>query len=94
MAKRSIKRMGRKALSMLLVFTMITGMLQMSAFAAIYPDQTMDGYYTVDAQGVAALTEDTVVEQDGFTLSKTIEQVGLDQFEITLTVETSQTVFS
>ena len=93
MAKKNLRRLGRKALSMLLTLSMVTSMLQLTVLAAdSYKDQTMDGYYTVDAQGNVGNTEATSVTEDGFTLSKTIQQTGKDAFDITLTVETSQTV--
>lgn len=94
MAKKNIKIWGRKALSLLLTLTMLTGMLQIPAMAASYEDQTMDGYYIINENGNQGLAEKGVesVTEDGYTLTKTIEQTGKDAFDITLTVETSQTV--
>ena len=94
MAKKNIKTLGRKALSLLLTLTMVTGMLQLPAMAASYEDQTMDGYYIINEEGNQGKdqTGATSVTEDGYTLTKTIEQTGKDAFDITLTVETSQTV--
>lgn len=50
MAKK-ITTLGRKALSLLLTLTMVTGMLQIPAMAAAYEDQTMDGYYIINEEG-------------------------------------------
>ena len=93
--KREVKRaygLGRRFLAMFLAMVMCTSMLQLTAFAAQFEDQTMEGYYTVAADGTVATTEDTYVEEDGFKLWKTITQTGKDAFNITLTVQTSQTV--
>ena len=94
MAKKNIKTLGRKALSLLLTLTMVTSMLQLPAMAASYDDQTMDGYYIINENGNQGKdqTGATSVTEDGYTLTKTIEQTGKDAFDITLTVETSQTV--
>ena len=91
MAKKTNKRMGRKFLSVLLALVLVIGLIPMSTLAVEgYSDQVMDGYFTVDAYGNAALGAEAVVNEEGFTLSKTIEQTGVNEFEITLTVETSQ----
>ena len=92
MAKKNIKMMGRKALSLLLSLTMVTGMLQIPALAS-YDNQVMDGYYVVNENGVQEKIEGvSSVTEDGFTLTKAIRQTGKDAFDITLSVETSQTV--
>ncbi|MBR6521853.1 MAG: MucBP domain-containing protein, partial [Oscillospiraceae bacterium] len=93
MAKKTNKRMGRKFLSVLLALVLVIGLIPMSTLAVEgYSDQVMDGYFTVDASGNAVSGAEAVVNEEGFTLSKTIEQTGVNEFEITLTVETSQTV--
>ena len=97
MAKKNIRNWGRKALSLLLTLTMVTGMLQIPAMAASSDSQIMDGYYIVDENGVARLADMgvTTVQQDGFTLSKTISGTAKEnEFNITLSVVTSQTVQS
>ncbi|MBQ9931462.1 MAG: hypothetical protein IJO79_03840, partial [Firmicutes bacterium] len=91
MARTNLRKVGRKVLALLLTVTLVLSMLT-CAFGAPIPDQTMDGYFAVAADGTYALSEDTTVTEDGFTLSKTIEQTGVDTFDITLEVQTSQTV--
>ena len=93
--KREAKRaygLGRRFLAMFLAMVMCTSMLQLTAFATTYENQVMPGYYTVDANGTVGTTTATSVTEDGFTLKKEITQTGKDAFDITLTVETSQTV--
>jgi LPXTG-motif cell wall-anchored protein len=93
--KREAKRaygLGRRFLAMFLAMVMCTSMLQLTAFAAQFEDQTMEGYYTVASDGTVGTTTATSVTEDGFTLKKEITQTGKDAFDITLTVETSQTV--
>ena len=92
MAKKNIRNVARRGLALFLSLVMATSLLQLSAFAATYKNQVMDGYYTIDAEGSIGTTTGTSVTEDGFTLSKTIEQTGLNEFEITLKVVTSQTV--
>ena len=71
MAKKHIKIWGRKALSMLLTLTMVTGMLQIPAMAASYEDQTMEGYYFIDEHGnhgLAPAGVDSVTEDGDNTI--------------------------
>lgn len=87
---KNIKNLGRRGLAIFLSLVMMTSLLQISAFA--YKNQVMDGNFTVDAEGNIGTTDATSVTEDGYTLTKSIRQTGKDAFEITLTVETSQTV--
>ncbi len=96
MAKK-ITTWGRKTLSMLLAMTMIMGMLQVSVLAASTgsADQIMNGYYEVGSNNTPAkeIKDTSTVTQDGYTLSKTIAPTDKEnEFNITLTVQTSQTV--
>jgi len=95
MAKKNIKRLGRKALSLLLTLTMVTSMLQISAFAASSAWQIMDGHFIVNENGNQGMAAEgvTSVTEDGFTLTKEISPTNEENhFNITLTVETSETV--
>lgn len=95
------KPVGKRALSLLMALVMSLSLVQITAFA-VEPgseDQIMPGYYKVDANG-RIQTEDGLDKttaassktEGGFTLSKTIQQTGENAFDITLTVETTQTV--
>jgi hypothetical protein len=68
MAKKNLKVMGKRALSLMLTLAMITGMMQVPAMAA-YPNQVMDGYFVIDENGGQSLAEEGVVSvtEDGFT---------------------------
>ena len=98
MAKRLMRKpsmhVKRRVLSILMALVLIMGMLPTSVFAAGWSNQIMDGYFTVDAKGNAAAQEGQIpdVTQDGYTVSKNIEQTGKNAFDITLEVVTSQTV--
>lgn len=92
MAKKNIRNLVRRGTALFLSLVMATSLLQLSAFAAPYKNQVMDGYYTIDAEGNIGTTTESSVTEDGFTLTKSIQQTGKDAFDITLTVETSETV--
>ncbi|MBQ2270879.1 MAG: VWA domain-containing protein, partial [Firmicutes bacterium] len=94
MAKRERKNVGRRSLALFLTLVLMISSVQITAFGASYPDQVMKGSYIVDENGNAIHTEETMVEEDGFKLWKTIEQTGLNEFDITLKVQTSETVIS
>ena len=88
-----LKEMGRRGLSMLMAMIMVISLIQISAFA-YEPNQVMDGYFTVNKDGQATKQDGTndPVTQDGYTVSKTINQTGENAFDITLEVQTEQTV--
>ena len=87
------KPVGKRALSLLMALVMSLSLVQITAFAVdegetTFENQVMEGWFTADDG-----TANTGVTNDkGFTLSKTIEQTGVNAFDITLTVETTQTV--
>ena len=87
------KPVGKRALSLLMALVMSLSLVQITAFAVdegetTFENQVMTGWFT--ANGGTANTG--VTNGKGFTLSKTIEQTGVNAFDITLTVETTQTV--
>ena len=95
------KPVGKRALSLLMALVMSLSLVQITAFAVEETpqpsqDQVMAGEWfqtvngVVDANGEKANTG--VTNGEGFTLSKTIWQTGENAFDITLTVETTQTV--
>lgn len=92
MAKKERKNVGRRSLALFLTLVLMISSVQITAFGASYPDQVMKGSYIVDENGNAIHTEETMVEEDGFKLWKTIEQTGLNEFDITLKVQTSETI--
>ena len=92
MAKKERKNVGRRSLALFLTLVLMISSVQITAFGASYPDQVMKGSYIVDEDGNAIHTEETMVEEDGFKLWKTIEQTGLNEFDITLKVQTSETI--
>lgn len=87
------KPVGKRALSLLMALVMSLSLVQITAFAVdegetTFDDQVMTGWFTANGG-----TADTgVTNGGGFTLSKTIQQTGVNAFDITLTVETTQTV--
>ncbi len=93
-SKRERKNLGRRSLALFLSLVLMISAVQITAFGAAYPDQVMTGSFIVDENGEAAYTEETVREEGGFTLEKSIEQTGLNEFDITLKVQTSETVIS
>ena len=88
-----LKEMGRRGLSMLMAMIMVISLIQISAFA-YEPNQVMDGYFTVNKDGQATKQDGTnaPVTQNGYTVSKTISQTGENTFDITLQVQTQQTI--
>lgn len=87
------KPVGKRALSLLMALVMSLSLVQITAFAVdegetTFENQVMTGWFT--ANGGTANTG--VTNGKGFTLSKTIQQTGENAFDITLTVETTQTV--
>ncbi len=85
---------SKRFLAMLLALIMCLSTLPVGVFASGYSNQVADGYFTVDAEGNATYYGDEIpnVTQDGYTVSKNISQTGKNAFDITLKVETSQTV--
>lgn len=94
MAKKEMKRLARRSLAMFMTLVMTISMLQLQVFAAeSFKDQTMDGWFLLNEDNeVIDTTNDEIHEEHGFQLSKTIEQTGVNAFDITLKVVTSQTV--
>ena len=88
------KPVGKRALSLLMALVMSLSLVQITAFSVDEPqpsqDQVMSGWF--DASGNKVETGTT--ESEGFTLSKTIRQTGVNAFDITLTVEATQKVES
>ena len=82
----------KRSLSLLLALVMCLSLVNISAFAAGYEDQVMDGYFVVGSDGVTGTTENATNSDQGYTVSKTINQTGENAFDITLKVETQQTV--
>lgn len=89
MAKKS-----KRVLSVLLTLIMILGLLPTSVFAYEQDQVLEDGYFTVSKDGVATEVQGEIgpVTDQGYTVSKTIHQTGENAFDITLEVETSETV--
>ena len=85
-------RRMKRSLSLLLALVMCLSLVNISAFAAGYEDQVMDGYFVVGSDGVTGTTENATNSDQGYTVSKTINQTGENAFDITLKVETQQTV--
>ena len=91
-----MKKSLRKMLSMVLAVVMIISLMPVSAFAdsGSY-DQIMNGYYQVGKDSAATNAKEgvTFVEQDGYKLTKSIAGTNTENvFDITLKVETAQTV--
>lgn len=82
---------SKRVWSVLLTLVMILGLLPTSVFAT-WDNQIMDGYFAVDQDGEYTEVEDGSVTSQGYTVSKTIDQTGENAFNITLNVETSETV--
>lgn len=85
-------RRMKRSLSLLLALVMCLSLVNISAFATGYEDQVMDGYFVVGSDGVTETTENATNSDQGYTVSKTINQTGENAFDITLKVETQQTV--
>ena len=92
----TINKLSKRILALVLALVMCFSTLQLTSIAAApFKDQVMDGYYVLDEDGsVKDTVTEAVVTEDGFTISKTIEQTGVNQFDITLNVITSQEVTS
>ena len=75
-----LAKKGKKLLALLLALIMVLSLLPMTVFAAGYPDQVV-------SNGQEVTTEDGKVIQ-----SKTIEQTGVDTFNITLMVKTLEEI--
>lgn len=96
------KPVGKRALSLFMALVMSLSLVQITAFAAETgsEDQIMPRYYLVDAKGniqtengLDVTTTNPGRTEGGYTLSKTIEATSVEnQFNITLQVETTQTV--
>ena len=86
--------MKKRLLSLAMALSLMLGMVPTVAFANGYGNQVPDGYFTVNSENEAEYHEGAIpdVEQDGYTVRKNIEQTGENAFDITLKVETSQTV--
>lgn len=91
----TINKLGKRILALVLALVMCFSTLQLTSIAASFENQVMEGYYVLNEDGSKKDTvTEAVVTEDGFTISKTIEQTGVNQFEITLKVITSQEVTS
>ena len=89
MAKKS-----KRVLSVLLTLVMILDLLPTSVLA-YEPNQVLEnGYFTVSKDGTATEVQGEIgpVTDQGYTVSKNIAQTGKDSFDITLQVQTQQTV--
>ncbi|MBQ8748477.1 MAG: VWA domain-containing protein, partial [Oscillospiraceae bacterium] len=85
-------RISKRMLAMVMAVVLCVGLLPAPALAA-HSDQVMDGYFVLDENGSVLETTNTATRsEDGFTLSKTAVATGENEFEITLEVQTSQTV--
>ena len=85
---------NKRVLSVLLTLVMILGLLPTSVLA-YEPNQVLeDGYFTVSKDGTATEVQGEIgaVTDQGYTVSKNITQTGKDSFDITLQVQTQQTV--
>ncbi len=88
-----MKTLGKRILAIALAAVMCFSTLHLTPLAADMKDQVMNGYYILNEDhSVDSTTQIAEKEQYGFTVSKTIEQTGLNQFDITLKVITQQTV--
>ena len=91
----TINKLGKRILALVLALVMCFSTLQLTSIAASFENQVMEGYYVLNEDGSEKDTvTEAVVTEDGFTISKTIEQTGVNQFDITLKVITSQEVTS
>lgn len=89
----TINKLGKRILALVLALVMCFSTLQLTSIAASVKNQVMDGYYVLNEDGsVKDTVTEAAVTEDGFTISKTIEQTGVNQFDITLQVSTQQTV--
>ncbi len=90
------KNLGRRVLSIVLSLVMCFSMLQLHVFADSYENQVMSGHFMLDTNGNVTSTktgaDSHTHTENGFTVSKTIAQTGKNEFDITLQVQTSQTV--
>ena len=90
------KNLGKRVLSIVLSLVMCFSMLQLQAFADHYDNQVMSGHFALDTNGNVTATDTNADShthtENGFTVSKTIAQTGENAFDITLQVQTSQTV--
>ncbi len=90
------KNLGKKVLSIILSLVMCFSMLNLTVFADSYENQVMSGHYMLDTSGNVTSTktgaDSHIHTENGFTVSKTIAQTGENAFDITLQVQTSQTV--
>lgn len=85
---------NKRVLSVLLTLVMILGLLPTSVLA-YEPNQIFeDGYFTVSKDGTETEVQGEIgpVTDQGYTVSKNITQTGKDSFDITLQVQTQQTV--
>ena len=88
------KIFSKRTLAMLLALVMCFSSMHLSVFAVEgEQNSVMEGFF-VPENGVVTdtTTEEASRTQNGFTVSKTATQTGENQFDITLTVQTSQTV--
>ena len=89
------KIFSKRTLAMLLALVMCVSSLHLSVFAVEGEEKNsvMEGYFVAEGGVVTEeVTEETSRTENGFTVSKTATLTGENQFDITLTVQTSQTV--
>ena len=90
------KKLGKRVLSIVLSLVMCFSMLNLTALADSYENQVMSGHFALDTNGNVTTTDTSADShthtEHGFTVSKTIAQTGENAFDITLKVQTSQTV--
>ena len=90
------KNLGKRVLSIVLSLVMCFSMLNLHVLADSNESQIMPGHFTLDTNGNVTSTktgaDSHLHTENGFTVSKTIAQTGENAFDITLQVQTSQTV--
>ena len=92
------KIFNKRALAMLMALVMCFSTLHLSVFAAEGEENSvMDGYFVAENGAVTSnVTSETSRTQSGFTVSKTVAKSdrGVNEFDVTLTVQTSQEVIT
>ena len=91
------KIFSKRTLAMLLALVMCVSSLHLSVFAVEGEEKNsvMEGYFVAEGGVVTKeVTEETSRTENGFTVSKTVAKSdrGVNEFDVTLTVQTSQTV--
>ncbi len=86
------KIFSKRTLAWILALVMCFSSVQLQALAS-GSNQLLDGFYTLDNTGAVTGTVDKSANSaNGFTVKKTATQTGENAFDITLEVQTSQTV--